>query len=452
MKAAVMGVVSCLAIAICATAGAPAAPATSPHVKHELATCFWEGPISMKRPSTRGFDGRYFNFPEESATYWMSRFSLPPGARLVLEGRYPHARYISLNSYSDAAPTDTLSDIAIKPDPGATNPFVAGHRRDRHRRGWHVTVLDQLPPAERQPNTLYARPEASDVGAAIEVFYRVYEPDRGRNRFLGGGGLPRPVLHRADGSVARGEDACAAINDQNREITVDTTPEAEWEAGRAAPPCDAETNPAYDPPRWERLFTYEFAALSVVTDCTDEGRAARQAQTPEVKGANYSNRDSAYVYTHLAEEFGPVFVVQAKLPRTPTTRDGRERMGRGQLRFWSLCTNESRVTAFSRDCYAGRQVPIDRDRNFTIAISKPEDRPANARKRCGYGWLAWPERGDGVGDTGYALLILRNMLADPRFPHAIQRVSAAGTEAEVMGPYFPRSSYTTVEGFEARGC
>ena len=41
------------------------------------ASCFWEGPISMKRPTTKGFDGHYFNFPEESATYWLARFSLP---------------------------------------------------------------------------------------------------------------------------------------------------------------------------------------------------------------------------------------------------------------------------------------------------------------------------------------------------------------------------------------
>jgi hypothetical protein len=406
----------------------------------------------MKRQSTRGFDGRYFNFPEESATYWMSRFRLPAGSKLVLHGHYPHARYISLNSYSEAAPTDTLSDVAIDPDEGAVNPFVRGNRRDLRKRSWHVTVLDQPPTAEREPNTLYAQPGPTAAGAAIEVFYRVYEPDRGSSPFLGGKPLPRPRLERADGTTLSTQDTCEAINDPNRDITVDTTPEAEWDAGRSVPPCDPDTNPAYDPAHWERLFTYEFAALSVVTDCTAEGRAARQAQTPEVEGANYSNRDSAYIYTHLAEEFGPVFVLRAKLPRTPTTRDGRERMGGGQMRFWSLCTNESRVTDFSRDCYADRQVPVDDHRMFTIAVSKPENRPANARKRCGFGWLAWPERGDGVGDPGYALLILRNMLADPGFDHAIQRVRQAGSEPEVMGPYFPESSYSSVADFEARGC
>src|SRR4051794_40513200 len=73
---------------------------------HPAATCFWEGPISTKRPTTRGFDGRNFNFPEESATYWLARFNLPEGAELTLTGRYPYARYMSLNAYSEGSPTD----------------------------------------------------------------------------------------------------------------------------------------------------------------------------------------------------------------------------------------------------------------------------------------------------------------------------------------------------------
>src|SRR5215216_8051749 len=93
-------------------AGALVLLAASPAAAQErpLATCFWEGPISTERPTTRGFDGRNFNFPEESATYWNARFSLPSGARLVLVGGYPHGRYMSVNAYSDGAPTDALSD------------------------------------------------------------------------------------------------------------------------------------------------------------------------------------------------------------------------------------------------------------------------------------------------------------------------------------------------------
>jgi hypothetical protein len=426
-------------------AGAPGARA------HPLATCFWEGPISTKRHSTRGFNGRYFNFPEESATYWMARFELPAGSKLMLRGRYPHGRYMSLNSYSEGEPTDTLSDIGIRPNRGSVNPFIPGHRRDLPNRSWRVTVLDQQPPAAgaaRARNTIYAQPE---LGAPIELFYRVYEPDRGLD-LTGGTELPRQAVRLADGSVLGGAAACRAVNDPDRQIPVDTTPEMQWETARATPGCDPETNPAYEPTRWERFFNYEYAALGVLTDCTQAGREARHAMTPELRGGNYSNRDSAYIFAHLSRDFGPLVVLRGKLPVVPRTLAGQRVMGGGQMRFWSLCTGESRVTTFTPDCLADRQVPTDRNRSYTIVVSRRGDRPANARRRCGVGWLRWGERGDGVGDRDYGLLIMRNMLVSPRFARAIQRVEQPGTEQQVMGPYFPRTSYATKSAFESRGC
>jgi hypothetical protein len=47
---------------------------------------------------------------------------------------------------------------------------------------------------------------------------------------------------------------------------------------------------------------------------------------------------------------------------------------------------------------------------------------------------------------------MRNMLASPDFARAIQRVDQPGTEREVMGPFFPRSHYTTAAAFASRGC
>ncbi len=419
--------------------------------KPALATCFWEGPISTRRPSTRGFDGRTFNFPEESATYWLARINLPEGSRLKIRGRYPYGRYMSLNSYSDGAPTDALSDVAIDPRPGSVNPFEPGARRLVSKRSWRVTVLDAPPPAgasSREPNTLYAEPAA---GAAIELAYRVYEPDRGYG-LTGGTDLPRAVLVEDDGTHVRGDEACAMVNDPNRDITVQTIPEAVWETARATPGCDAQTNPAYDPIRWERFFNVNYASLAVITDCTEAGREARLAMDVESEGGFYSNRDSAYIFAHLSREFGPLVVLRGRLPDFPQTVKGPNRMPEGELRFWSLCSGESRVTTRTPDCLADRQVLAQSGRSYTIVVSKRADRPANARAKCGVAWLDWGEGGDGAGDPDYALLIMRNMLVDPDWDEAIQRVERPSEEAEVMKEHFPDSHYETVEEFEAEGC
>lgn len=439
------------AAALAAFAVAASAPARPEPAKRapRLATCFWEGPISTHRPTTRGFDGRGFNFPEESATYWLARFNLPAGSHLSLDGRYPHARYMSLNAYSDGAPTDALSDVAIDSRAGSTNPFVRGARRDLRKRSWHVDVVNEAPPGGgRAPNTLYAKPAE---GASIELLFRVYEPDRGYD-LNGGVALPQPTLVGADGTRHGGRATCAAVNDPDRSIPVQTISPALWQAARATPPCDPATNPAYDPPRWERFFNLNYAQLAVISDCTPEGRAGRLAMGAEVQGGFYSNRDSAYVYVHLSRLFGPALVVNGTLPRTPQTESGSGRMPGGQLRFWSLCSGESRVTTRTPDCLSDRQMLRRSGHRYTVVVSTRADRPANATARCGVAWLDWGDRGDGAGDPNYGVLIMRNMLASRGFKEAIQRVTAPGTEPDVMGRYFPRSSYTTTQAFESRGC
>lgn len=429
-----LGAVGAVVLVVVAAGGSPAA-APKP-----IATCFWEGPISMKQKSTRGFDGRDFNFPEKSATYWLARFNLPEGGKLKLKGRYGHARYVSINAYSDGAPIDALADIQIKPDKGSTNPFVAGHRRDRKRRSFTITVINEPPPSEgqaREPNTLYAKPETA--GAAIELAWRVYEPDRGRD-FAGGTGLPAPDL------------ACDEINDPNRDITVQTTPKEVWLAATNAPGCDPETSPAYDPVRWERFFNLDYASLGAITDCTQAGWDARRAMGAEPEGGFYSNRDNAYIYAHTSRKFGEVLMLEGKLPTTPRTYEGQKRMRKGQLRYWSVCQNESRVTTRAVDCLSDRQVPLRGDRRYTIVVTRRVDRPSNATRRCGVGWVDWGERGDAAGRPDYGALVIRHMLPAKGFAQAIQNVAAPGTEPDVMGDYFPKSTYVTKAEFEKRGC
>jgi hypothetical protein len=357
---------------------------------------------------------------------------------------------MSFNTYLDGAPIDTLGDPGVEPDPGSTNPFEEGARRNAKKRSYTVTVSPGQPPGagSREPNTVYGGQSDS---APIELFYRVYEPDPGRD-LTGGVGLPEPELVLPDGDTAAGADACSRVNDPDREIPGQPISEELWETARAAPGCDPATNPAYDPPRWERFFNVDYASLAVITDCTEEGRAGRLAIEPDLEGGFYSNRDSAYVFTHLSRKLGPLFVVEARLPKFPMTSRLPKRMPGGETRFWSLCTAESRVTLRTPDCLSDRQVLRQSGRNYTVVVSKPEDRPANATRKCGVAWLDWGARGDGVGDADYAALIMRNMLVSPEFEHAIQNVARPTEEEAVMGPHFPRSQYTSRDEFEARGC
>lgn len=346
----------------------------------------------------------------------------------------------------------SLADVAIAPDRGSTNPFVRGARRDLRKRDWTVSVLDSPPPTTGVPpaNTLYT---PSSATVASEMALRVYEPDRGRD-LTGGVGLPIPEIVNADGSRVRGlGDVCAAINDPDRSLqrTVQSIPASFWDTlvNTPGPDADPRTSPAFGPPQWERFFSQLFSA-GVFQQAAGNPRPTAGM---EELGGFYSNRDTRYVLTHLSRRFGEVLVIRGKMPMYPRTYDAARRMPGGQVRFWSLCSNEGRVTTYAHDCLADSQVPLARNRRFTIVVSKTADRPRNARRGCGVAWLQWPPNGEYPGGRrDYGLLILRNMLSSPGFSQAIQRIERFGDERRVMGPYFPASTYTSTRAFEQRGC
>ena len=56
-------------------------------------------------------------FPDEAATYWVTRYTGVPGAEIVIRGRYPDARYFSFHIYDEALrPIDSVADFETTPD------------------------------------------------------------------------------------------------------------------------------------------------------------------------------------------------------------------------------------------------------------------------------------------------------------------------------------------------
>jgi hypothetical protein len=421
-------------------AGTMAAPSEA-QTSGGRASCFWF-PV---------FDREHnFAYPDFSARYWAARFSPPPGSRLLLEGRFPRARYMSLNAYRGAEPIDTITDTEVEPLHGDTNPFVEGSRRDIGRRGrrWNLRVSDRPAPEEpapRRDNTLYA----AASGGVQTLAYRVYVPDKGRG-IKAGGGLPLPVLIGADGSRLEGRAACAAINDPDRALASPTIPLAVYESLINTPGADPATVPAFNPFRWEAFFNLAYA-LSVFKVGTPS-EPERAAISTEQTGGVYSNGDSRYVSGAVGKSYGEILVVEGRMPTFPRTRSGPRRMPGGQLRYWSLCQNDTPLTTAAIDCIYDEQVPLAAGRRYTVVVSNRAARPATARRSCGVKFLRRGNLTDPFGRTGGGLLVLRNMRPDPGFAGAIQNVDEPGTEKRVMGPHLPRMTYMDADEFVAPRC
>jgi hypothetical protein len=429
--------VACGATLVAFPASAMSPPTAEAKAAEKLSSCFWLGPFTSRR-------GPEFNyaFPDIGATYWTARYMVPAGATLRPQGTFAHARYQSFHSYGAMQPVDSINDLETVPDPGSTNPFLPGADRTAKHRSYAISVSSDPPPAEaglRTPNTLYAGVAGRNDQ---ELIYRVYVPDRGRD-YSGGVGLPEPELRLADGTILRGADLCAAIGSTGNVLETSQLPLDLYRALRDQP-GKPSTFPAINPPRFGAFYNTAYTINCVYLNVCEPN--------PLRSGGQYSNRDIAYVGAFLNRQFGPVLVLRGKLPTTPETYDREKRMGEGQLRYWSICQNESFATTAGAGCLYDEQVPIDKDRRYTIVTSLPADRPANARERCGVGFVPWPENGDGAGHPDDALLLIRNMLPSPTFHQAVQDTKVPGDERTVMGPYLPAATYMSAAEFEQLGC
>ncbi|MFE6858823.1 hypothetical protein [Nocardia sp. NPDC057668] len=383
-------------------------------------------------------------YPDTGATYWGSNMAVPRGGYIEIGGQFPHARYLSMATYSrTSASVDGLNDQAIVPDAGSVNPFLDGADRTAGNRSYTVRLVDgRAPETDRPANTLYttssdgARSTAPN-GALFLI--RVYLPDTGAD-LAGGVPLPTVTLVEADGRRS-------------------TVPACE-PAGYAAPATDPGTGAALidtpavglfgtNPPAWSKFTNLPTAIAGLLfgNEITGDTVLPRVQEVTERLGAAggfFDNPDNKYIATTMDTGLGEVLVLRGKAPTAPHTLAGTARMGAGQVRYWSVCSNNPWSTAVYQ-CVYDEQIPVDAQGFYTIAVSTGPHRPANARTECGIAWLP-------AGTLPQAVLMVRNMMPAPGFTESIQNLTR-GSEAAGMGPYYPGGEYyRTVADFEATGC
>ncbi len=408
--------------------------------------CFWIGPASHNTFTNVAY-------PDEGAIYWAARFQLPEDAsHLEIEGHYPNARYMSYNAYDKATqPTDALLDSEIAPMEGA-NPFTD---EDKSGGKYLVKVIAaEAPRTDRPDNTLYLGSEESR-NPQLPMIYRIYVPAADTD-YTGGVGLPKVRLVMKDGEKLSGQAMCAALNSpvpgsDGRTIPTVAMKKATFQKLVQGPGIPAGF-PASEKIEWLVFWGGRVRISRLLADRNflEQAIADSEAGTLPKQSGFFANIHNEYISAYINETFGELVVLRGKLPTT--SANGWDiTSGRYDLRYWSLCANESIVTTSFSDCVYDSDVILDADRNYTIVVSKAANRPANATPECGVTWVDWGERGDGAGDPKQGNLILRNMVGEG-FKHSVQTAPSIASAESHMGPYYPVSNYSSKEDFEALGC
>lgn len=410
--------------------------------------CFWMGPV---------YAGAFnIAYPDGGAVYWPTVFSMPddaPDAYLEIKGSFPQARYMSLHTYTEGgAPYDHIMDVDIVPDAGNENPYLTGDYGDAM--AFTLRIVQGETPYEREPNTVYLGKQ--DKVDRSPLMIRHYIPETGDD-LTGGAGLPSVTLVMEDGTRVSGQAACDALgspapNDPERVIYSPALAQDDFDE-MLKKPAVAENYLETQKEDWSVFWDPRINLMAFMSPKLQEvmKTAARVGFIPKTSGF-YANLDNEYVALTLNEDFGKVVVLEAQMPRIPERGSDMAEPENYDLRYWSLCSNESLVTTRFSDCIYDSEVLLDADRAYKIVVSKAANRPDNARAECGVSWLDWGDVGDGAGHPQITSLLLRNMAPNPAFGAAVQDIPGPGLEVETMGQYLPKPVYMTVTAFESHGC
>jgi len=433
--------------------------------------CFWGEPFFYggKLFYDSGYAGSLnANIDDVSATYWATRVRLEFGDRLILRGQFGHNRYASIQSYGVTDPTSSLRDNEIIPDEGSSNPYLQGSYRatPMDERWFTITVLNEDPPeddADRAPNTLYARPPETDPDRTqVDLRWRSYFVDEKYdvqydNR--GGGQLPFPIgIIRAGSDVVEPFQCDRDPKEQTlqlaRHFTNSQAPQRYWRGLWESYPCseaaegafcnDPWTAPARNPPVFEKFFSVPYSEQGLFIPPQDREALKPPSNCNQVGAPGIpANFDANYGSAYVSDEFGKVIRITARHAKTPKTYWNTpfwDEFGT-DMRYWSWTVGNERVTGNIVDGVSDQQIPILDDGTYSVVVSLPENRPASATQKCGHAWANWGRHGDGSGRWGVTTLVLRNIVPSEHFQNALQNVCEAGTEAQVMGEYYPVIEY-----------
>ena len=362
--------------------------------------------------------------PDAAAFYWLQPVVAGADTQIVISGRYPDARYVSLAVYQpDGGPFtsngvgSSLPDHRIAADRGSANPWqrpaLPGGR-------FTVTIRSQVTPAA---TNVLPMPHGTTSTHPGYLLYRVYLPAGDRPTRV-----PLPTLTVHDGHTTRRLPTC---RDQDAPVP--------------APVRDPTPTPTSAPPPPPQLKFYKPAAGFTVN-------------------ALLPNTDTSYALAYFAHRAtsSDVVVVRAK---APTSASGSHPAPwpnpRMDMRYWSMCiatgtadlpTVVNTLPSGQTDdgCRADEATARNAAGDYTYVIGAESQRAAIERVP---GVTFLPFATDQT--TPVYVLLLRNMLVNPAFPHS----TASGTQTDdptsaavAIGAYYPQLSVCSLATLTTNGC
>jgi hypothetical protein len=385
-----------------------AAPGSSQSASAAGTSCAWPAELSAQTDNTA--------FPDAAGVYWVQPIVASSGTRIVLSGRFPDARYASVDVYTPGGAGTALPDYRIVPQSGSVNPW-----QRQAAPGGRFTVTIRPDPVPGQADTL-PLPAGTTSQHPGYLIYRVYLP-------AGVSAVPLPALTVGQGHTARTLPTCRG---HNAPVHLPAAGSAAGTGGSGAAASRPRQLQFYEPPQ----STFNHAGLA--------------------------NVDTSYALAYLIRPpSADVVVVTAKAPTFAPGSHPSPWPSRGEdMRYWSMCVGvgiphipvvANKLPGGGTDygCRADEATRLNAAGDYTYVIGGESQRAAISRVP-GVTFLPFSTS----HPAGLYVLGLRNMLVSTSFAHSPQSIKQASdpaAAAAAMGPYYPRAAVCPMATLTAHG-
>lgn len=391
------------------------------------------------------FRNAFGSFPDPNCTYLVvPAFYAPFGSKLVIEGEFPHARFMSIQVTPSFDPRNyhydggigvgevPIVDADIEPLPGHVNPFRVGADRQTKTRGYRVEFEMasgdpvRMNPSFRPP---YFRASSKKLyGSGIQfqgpwgtkgsnghgrgawdvgqIWIRYYLPDSDKGP-LGGVPLPNVYCQLSNGSRFWVKaDATSFERRVNKGVQVKSD-------GFLKPDPQKLHGPKNGWYKQTGIFRSIITGIALGTKWAgpeyvrllDKGVAGRDESLPAPNRYEQSATSCSYIdylVRGMSIERDHVVVLTGKLPTFPNTYRGTTPFEAAQMRYWSItgyavpqgfdflaALDPNNPSGIALQSIRDDEVILDENRRYVIALSKADTRPKNATAECGVTWRDW---------------------------------------------------------------
>ncbi|MGD2250150.1 MAG: hypothetical protein PVF58_17235 [Candidatus Methanofastidiosia archaeon] len=444
---------------------------------------------------------------EPHATYLKLIFIAPFNSKLLIEGDFPHCRFMDYQILQPFDPYHPVTgnmgvcevpivDVDIEPDEGHVNPFRVGADRTTEKRHYHLTfdlkignAVDLNPVMKfdyRAPGNTrvgspfgFSGPWGGNVLVPSVLWLRIYAPDNNKEPY-GGVKWPKAVLQLPTGEKYWITcDKSKAVHDQTCPVP-----------NRPVPPYEPYL---FQGPElgWFKMFGIDLVMMEANAYTESEPWGPKDVVTTKKEIRDFYklmwNRGadadppgnfecSATCCNYISYLLRPmvlgkekVIVLTGKLPEFPKTRNGEPLMEKGEIRYFSITHQQgsgglgkSIYTSVPHGSVMDDEIIVNGNNEYIIVYSREKERPENATEENGVTWQEW-------GPSSRQVLCIRwlSVVPDWYLPEVapdsnnIPWIRGAWSQDQydktlvgenhsgVLGVYHPVIHYMTVKEFEA---